>query len=92
MTDDVLVSRLKIDLGISTTAYDERLAQYIQSAKALIAREGATLTDSEEDAQLTLAYAAWMWRRRDSGEGMPRMVRWMLNNRVFSEKAGGADG
>ena len=32
-------------------------------------------------------YAAWMWRRRDSMEGMPMMLRIALNNRVFGEKA-----
>lgn len=92
MSDENILTMLKIDLGIMTDAYDERLAQYITAAKAQIAREGATLTDSMEDTQLVSAYAAWQWRKRDSGEGMPRMVRWMLNNRIMSEKAGGTDG
>ena len=39
-----------------------------------------------EDAQLVVMYAAWMWRRRDSQDGMPRMLRWALNNRIMSEK------
>jgi hypothetical protein len=86
MADSELLTMLKVDLGISTTAYDERLAQYIKTAKTEITREGVTLTDSVGDASLVVMYSAWMWRRRDTGEGMPRMVRYALNNRVLSEK------
>lgn len=81
-----LLSALKIDLGIVADAYDERLEQYLASAKREITREGVTL--NENDDQLVVMYASWMWRRRDTGEGMPRMIRYALNNRVFSEKMG----
>lgn len=87
---DTLLTMLKTDLGIRTaTAYDVRLLQLLASAKAAIIKEGAT-TISEyapDDAQLIVMYAAWLWRRRDSMEGMPRMLRLALNNRVFSEVA-----
>lgn len=85
-----MLEMLKIDLGITTTAYDERLGQYLTSAQQMIEREGVTaldLSSSFEDMQLVVMYAAWLWRRRDSMEGMPRMLRWALNNRIFSEKA-----
>lgn len=85
-TAELLLPSLKIDLGISTDAYDERLGHYIINAQQQIEREGITLTNSESDNQLIIMYAAWTWRRRDSGEGMPRMLRYALNNRVFSEK------
>lgn len=83
-----LLSMLKVDLGImATTAYDERLGQYLENAAASIAEEGATLDfDNLKDKQLVVMYAAWTWRKRDSGEGMPRMLRYALNNRIFSEK------
>lgn len=89
--EQMILGRLKIDLGITTTAYDYRLLQYIESAKLMIQREGATLSlesesYSEEDVMLVVMYAAWMWRRRDTGEGMPRMLRYALNNKIFSEK------
>lgn len=86
-----ILSMLKIDLGIrSTTAYDERLTQYLESAEESIAEEGITLDlDKSKDCQLVVMYAAWTWRKRDSGEGMPRMLRYALNNRVFSEKVRG---
>ena len=85
-TASTLLSGLKVDLGIATTAYDERLTVYIQTAQARIVEEGITLGDSVEDGLLTQQYAAWLWNRRDTGEGMPRMLRYALNNRVFSEK------
>ena len=86
-----LLSMLKTDIGIKATAYDERLKQYIQTAYKNIKAEGVQTLNVEdvEDAQLVVMYAAWMWRRRDSGDGMPRMVRYALNNRVLGEKARG---
>lgn len=84
-----LIEMLKIDLGITTVAYDERLTSLIGTAREMIAREGITLRDNYEDAQLIVMYAAWMWRRRDTMEGMPRMLRYALNNRVFAGKING---
>lgn len=86
MTDSELLAMLKIDCGITTTAFDERLTQYVDTAKAEITREGVTLTDTASDSQLVVMYAAWLWRKRDTGEGMPRMIRYALNNRILSEK------
>ena len=87
MNESTMLQMLKIDLGITTTAYDERLSQYITSAKDAITKEGITLDDSIiSDGNLVVMYAAWMWRKRDTNEGMPRMLRWQLNNRLFSEK------
>lgn len=81
-----LLTGLKVDLGISTDAYNDRLITYIETAQARIAEEGVTLTDSVEDTLLTVQYAAWLWRSRDTGKGMPRMLRYALNNRIFSRK------
>ena len=83
-----ILSMLKTDLGImQTTIYDERLDQYIEAAKDSIKEEGITLDlENVKDCQLVVMYSAWTWRKRDSGEGMPRMLRYALNNRLFSEK------
>lgn len=83
-----LLTALKIDLGITATVYDTRLTAYLEAAQAQMTREGITLQSSVDDDTLTIMYAAWMWRRRDSGEGMPRMLRYALNNRLFAQKAG----
>ena len=90
MTDADKVTMLKVDLGITTTAYDERLENYLQTARKMMAREGVVLTQDDaetvDDINLNIMYAAWLWRKRDTGEGMPRMLRWELNNRVFDLK------
>lgn len=84
---DELLNMLKVDLGIMTDAYNGRLVQYLESAKRFIEEQGATLNLSVvSDCQLVVDYASWMWRRRDTHEGMPRMIRYALNNRIFSEK------
>ena len=88
-----LLASLKIDLGVTTPRYDERFKQYLLSAYSFIEEEGAVLDSTNvKDRQLIVMYAAWLWRRRDSGEGMPRMLRYALNNKVFSGKMGGTDG
>lgn len=93
MTEQEMLSALKIDLGYKTNAYDERLKAYIKSAKVRIKKEGITLSCLDIDhCNVIIMYAAWMWRRRDTGEGMPRMLRYELNQMVFSQKAGEADG
>lgn len=85
------LSLLKIDLGITTSAYDERLIATVKAAAQAITKEGASTLDVDNglDAQLITMYASWLWNKRRSGEGMPRMLRYALNNRIFGEKMGG---
>lgn len=90
MTNADLLTALKVDLGIVGTGYDARLAQVVSAAQEAIAREGAVLDLTQfEDCQIVIMYAGWLWRRRDNMDGMPRMLRWALNNKVFSGKMGG---
>lgn len=90
MEETTKLQMLKIDLGINTSSYDSRLLHYLASAKSEIEREGVKLTDSASDENLIVQYAAWMWRKRDTGEGIPRMIRWQINNRIFG--GDGTDG
>ena len=87
----LLLTMLKVDLGIrQTPAYDNRLEQVLASAIQDIKNAGASDLDASAnpaDAQLVVMYAAWLWRKRDTMETMPRMVRYALNNRVFATKA-----
>lgn len=80
---------LKLDLQISTNAIDELLIQMLNAAHSFIEREGISLDDtSAEDTQLVVMYAAYLYRhRRETNVAMPRMLRWALNNRLFSQKA-----
>ena len=81
-----MLTALKIDLGITATAYDDRLRQYLRNAERAIEKEGVSLDPGNyEHFQLVVMYAGWQWRRRDTGEGMPRMVRYALNNEIFQQ-------
>lgn len=85
---ETLLAMLKVDLGLTTDAYDTRLTQILTAAQAEIVAAGAATLDPAQplDAQLIVIYAAWMWAKRDDHDGMPRMVQYALHNRVFSEK------
>lgn len=89
MTNAEILAMLQVDLGelypsTERTAY---LNQAINAAQQFIAREGIDITDSIEDGQLVEMYAAYLVRKRATTEAMPRMLRWALNNRLFSQKA-----
>lgn len=67
------------------------IQQALDSAKSFIEREGITLEYDAttgytvEDAELILMYGEYLIKKRDTGESMPRMLRYALNNRLFSE-------
>lgn len=78
-------SNLQIVQG--NTLQDDYLRMLITSAQEMITREGITLTNSIEDGNLVVMYAAYLYRKRADGEPvMPRMLRYALNNRLFSQK------
>lgn len=82
---------LQVDLGelFPSDARKAYLQQCISAARRFITREGINLTDSIEDGQLVEMYAAYLVRKRATTEPMPRMLRWTLNNRLFSQKVSG---
>ena len=93
MVDEEILTALKVDLQISTDKMDTYLVKMIQAAKSYIQTEGIQLTCSTGDGMLVEMYAAYLYRRRrEENAAMPRMLRWALNNRLFSQKAGAADG
>lgn len=89
MTPEALLSKMKLDLGISSDAFNKRLTDKLSSAIQRIQAEGCTLTDSESDQDLVLMYAEWLWLHRIDGAAMPRMIRYALNNRVLGPRAAG---
>lgn len=82
-----LLRLLKADLCISSFAFDDALMSRIRTAIERIQTEGVTLGSSYDDQNLVVMYAAYLWRSRVDGAEMPRMLRYALNNRVFSQKA-----
>lgn len=91
MTQEDLLTLLQADLNIlqPDATRTAQLTQLINAALQLIAREGVTLQApfSAEDGQLVVMYAAYLFRKRATAEPMPRMLRWTLNNRIFSAQA-----
>lgn len=89
MTDETILAMLKVNLQIiaGNTLQDEYLWNLIATARQMITREGIMLTDSIEDGNLVVMYAAYLYRKRaDDAPVMPRMLRYALNNRLFSQK------
>jgi DNA replicative helicase MCM subunit Mcm2 (Cdc46/Mcm family) len=86
MENSTILTILKTDLQISVDAYDDLLNKYILLAKKNIETEGIKLTESAEDGMLVETYAAWLARKRKENVPMSRMLRYMLNNRLLSEK------
>lgn len=84
MTNGEKLTILKHDLQILTDIHDNYLRGLLDTALALIAREGVTLNDTVEDNSLQIMYAAYLYRHRaESDNKMPRMLRYALNNRIF---------
>ena len=86
MDNSTILTILKTDRQISVDAYDALLTKYIELAKANIEAEGITLQDTADDGMLVEVYAAWLARKRKENVPMSRMLRYMLNNRLLSEK------
>lgn len=88
MTNEKKLTILKHDLQILTDIHDDYLRGLLDTALALIAREGVTLSDTVEDNSLQIMYAAYLYRHRaESDNAMPRMLRFALNNRIFGGDA-----
>lgn len=79
---------LKLDLTISTDAYDQLLNGLIDRANEAIKREGITLGESTADQMIVVQYAAYLWRKRKGEDtGMPRSLRYELNNMFVAQHA-----
>ena len=98
MNEETLLLLLKMDLRIMTDKTDEYLLHLISTASDFIKRTGVTLMDTAEDTALVVMRAAYLYRYRQSGarfgevNAALRMFQLALNNRLFSEKAGGEIG
>lgn len=89
--DLLTMTQANLDLLSPDASRSAQLGFLIDSAIQLIAREGVTLTEpyTAEDANIIVMYASYLYRKRATDEGMPRMLRWALNNRIFGGKENG---
>ena len=84
------MTKLNLEIPASNTLFDEYIINLIGAAEQMISREGIVLTESIEDGNLVVMYAAYLYRKRaEDSPQMPRMLRYALNNRLFSQKVGG---
>lgn len=84
------LSLFKLDMGITHNLRDSFFSNLIQSSYAELTRMGVDLSTTSttvEDTQLIVDYSAWMYRKRQEDVGLPRNLRFKINNRVIS-KAG----
>lgn len=87
MTAAELLVMTKCNLSIAGNTWDDYLATLIEVSREMITREGITLGDTVEDANLIVMYTAYLFRKRaEDNPAMPRMLRYALNNRLLSEK------
>ncbi len=93
---------LKSNLEIATSVHDTYLGQLLEvgykeikiegiKIDKVAAPEGADYSYSIEDigdVNLIIMYAAYLYRKRadEGAPQMPRMLRYALNNRLFSQK------
>ena len=85
----------KLDLQILSDEYDGYIQSLIAASKKAITTEGIVLNedsveDSVADDVLISAYARHLYRDRANSNlnsAMPRYLRRMLNDRLFSQKA-----
>lgn len=99
---DNALKLLKLDLGISTSAYDESLKAYLKRSQAAIERQGITLPTEETDdgtvltiesTMLVVQYAAFLWRgRKGEDRRMPASLRFDLNNLYIQQNGNGTEG
>lgn len=90
MTDEQILAMTKLNLQLAGGAFDTYLSDLIiPAAKKAITQEGITLDLTDlNDVNIVVMYSSYLYRKRaDSEAGMPRMLRYALNNRLFAEKA-----
>lgn len=92
MTAAEKLSILKMDLQMLTAANDDYLTLLLQQAEKAIATEGIKVVEGDTECEMAvIQYAAYLFRKRAAEEtAMPRYLRYMLNNILFSQKAGGS--
>lgn len=90
MTKDDILTILKANLDLLQVSNERQafLNHCIDSAIAFMEREGVSFSSpySIEDGSLIVMYASYLFNKRKTDEGMPRMLRWALNNRLFAQK------
>lgn len=68
---------------------DEYLTHLLRAAQTSLERQGARRVESDDWYQTVVATAAWMYRKRVTGEAEPKYLRRMRLDLIVSRQAGG---
>ena len=83
---------LKADLGFTNVPMEIRDLMNIRldAAERELKRDGIVIDESDaSDLLLLVMYASYLYRKRDSGERKPRMLRDAINDRKVVKATGG---
>lgn len=84
----IILSLLKIDLGITHTARDNYFTNLIEGTIKEIERKGIILDGESIDDQMLVAdYSAWTYRKRQEDTGLPQNINLRLRNRIARKRS-----
>lgn len=95
MDDAAMLTLLRQDLQRAAAdplpGEDEYLTHLLLAAKTSLERQGCRKLDLTDDDwyQTVIATAAWMYRKRITGESEPQYLRRMRLDLIVSRQAGG---
>ena len=94
MDNPAALAMLKTDLGFLgqvPQGVEAFMRSKLDQASAQLQRAGLTLDLTDQaDVQLLASYAAHLYRHRDAGSGLPRMLKDEIHDRQVAKSTGGA--
>ena len=93
MDNPAALGLLKTSLGFLGTVpegVEDFLRGKLSQAQTVIARDGLTLDLTDlADLQFLVSVADWLYRKRDAGPGLSRMIRDEIHDRQVARSTGG---
>ncbi|WP_182103779.1 hypothetical protein [Niallia taxi] len=91
MNEELLLSLLKLDLGITHNLRDAYFISKLESAQEEMEIMGVVFDLDRSDDQMLIAdYAAYAYRNRQNNVPLSRSIQFRINNRLI-KKAGTVD-
>lgn len=94
MLDDsslILLLRQDLQRTASLPLEDTYLTQLLQAARASLERQGARDDGAPDWDQAVISTAAWLYRKRITGEAEPKFLRRMRLDLIVSNRAKGGN-
>ena len=93
MASEAALNLLKADLGFLSPPdeIEGLMVMRIDAAERELKRDGIEIDEKDvDDLLLLVMYASYLYRKRDSGERKPRMLRDAINDRKVEKATGGS--